>query len=78
MEIKEFEKARDEMLIKCDLNEFIKFIKEHTEVFDEFYVNWFLSMDENFQLIVMHKFIVKSVNLPQELREKSEKWLEEN
>lgn len=77
MEIKDFKQARNEMLMKCDVNALRKFIHERTDFYDKNYINWF---DSNPQLHewTLHKCIVATEGLPKELKEKSLKWLEEN
>ena len=76
MEIKDFVKARNEMLMKADVNALRDFVNSREEYSKE-YKDWFNS-NEDLHEWTLHKCIVATEGLPKELKEKSEKWLEEN
>ena len=76
MEIKEFVKARNEMLMKADVNALREFVNSREEYSKE-YKAWF-NANANLHEWTLHKMIVATVGLPKEVKEKSLKWLEEN
>lgn len=76
MEIKDFVKARNEMLMKEDVNALREFVNSREEYSKE-YKEWF-NANADLHEWTLHKCIVMTVGLPKELREKSEKWLKEN
>ena len=68
-------KDRDEMLIKCDVNEFRKFVHKYKHIYTKQYLLDFdLALDEVLQ-IALHKMIVNVTSMPKELQDKSLEWL---
>jgi hypothetical protein len=74
-EIKQYVKERDEMLLKCDVKELRKFVKEHKKQFAPDFVRAMeIAADEVLE-ITLHKMIVNCTNLPFDFRQKSADWL---
>lgn len=62
-------------LMKYDVGEFRKFVLENKNLFGDFFVKVFcLSSDDTIEA-TMHKLIFSILTFPEEVRQKSEKWL---
>ena len=68
-------KERDEMLMKCDVDEFRKFVHKYE---DKFTPQYLLEIDtalDEVLLIAIHKLIVNITSMPEDLQNKSFEWL---
>lgn len=74
-QLKRYAKERDEMLKKCDVNEFRKFVNAHKWFFSAEYLTAFNAASDEVLTITLHKMIVNVPKLPKELRDKSALWL---
>lgn len=73
--LKLYVKERDEMLKKCSVEEYRKFVNKNKDFFDvEFIQNFNKASDEILE-ISLHKMIVNATRLPAELKKKSAVWL---
>lgn len=72
---KTYYKELDEMLIKCSVDELLKFIEEWKMMYAPGFVEEFKSSADLVKEITLHKMIVNRVKLPNELREQSKNWL---
>ena len=75
MNIKKYVKERDEMLLKCSVAEFRKFIKKHERFYPPGYARAVERAADEVLEITMHKMIVHCINLPFDYRQKSADWL---
>ena len=73
--LKQYVKERDKMLLKRDVNELEKFVKEHKSTFEPAFVYAFLNSPEETKEITLHKMIVNCINLPFNFRQESADWL---
>lgn len=73
--IKRYVKERDEMLMKCSVDELRKFVETHKEFHDPAQIAAFRRASEEVLEISLHKMIVNATNLPFEFRAKSAEWL---
>lgn len=73
--IKKYVKERDEMLLKCDVNELRKFINTHKELYRPDVLTSMNASSDEVLTITLHKMIVNVTTLPRKLREKSAWWL---
>ena len=74
-EIKQYVKERDEMLLKCSIEELRKFTEDHKDVLNKGYVEAFRNAPDKVVEITLHKMIVNCPNLPEDFRQKSADWL---
>lgn len=74
-EIKQYVKERDEMLLKCSVDELRKFAKEHKHILGKGFVKAFRNAPDKVVEITLHKVIVNCTNLPFDFRQKSADWL---
>lgn len=72
---KRFIKERDEMLKKCNVDELRLFIKTHKMHYDDTLVLAAKYMGDKTLEITLHKMIVNTPSLPEELRASSARWL---
>lgn len=72
---KTYVKERNEMLKKCDVSEYRKFVNAHKAQFSAEYLERFNAAPDEVLKISLHKMIVNVPSLPKELREKSAFWL---
>lgn len=76
MNIKEFVIERDEMLMKCSVEELRKFVKKNAgKYYDEAFAKKFETASDEVATITLHKMIANAVLLPIEMRENSALWL---
>lgn len=73
--IKQFVKVRDEMLLKCNVDELRKFIKDNRRYYSPKFVKDIILAPDNVLEITLHKMIVNCTSLPTDFRFKSAKWL---
>jgi hypothetical protein len=73
--IKEYVKARDEMLMKCSVAELRKFIAEHEQCFSLMFVDAIARASDEILEMTLHKMIVNCTSLPFDFRQKSADWL---
>ena len=73
--LKKFVKERNEMLLKCDVNELRKFVTNRPEWYGEDFRNKIREASDEVLKITLHKMIVNVPKLPKNLREKSAFWL---
>jgi hypothetical protein len=73
--IKKYVKERDEMLMKCSVAEFRKFVETHKVFHDPAQIAAFRRASDEVLEISLHKMIVNATNLPFEFRAKSAEWL---
>lgn len=74
-EIEQFVKDRDEMLLKCDVEELRKFVFEHEEFYDPAFGLLLIKANNKVLEITLHKMIVNCTNLPFDFRQTSADWL---
>ena len=74
-DMKNYVKDRDEMLLKCDVNEFRKFVKEHEKMYTPMFADAIVRASDELIEMTLHKMIVHCVNLPFDFRQKSAVWL---
>lgn len=63
------------MLLKGDINELRKFIKENEKLYTPMFVDSIARANDDLLEMVLHKMRVHCVNLPAEARKESEEWL---
>lgn len=73
--LKKYVKERNEMLKKCSVSEFRKFVNTHKQQYSAEYLSAFNAAPDEVLKISLHKMIVNVPSLPKELREKSAFWL---
>ena len=73
--IEQYVKDRNEMLKKCSVLEFRKFVNAHSRQYSAEYLSAFNAAPDEVLKISLHKMIVNVPSLPKELREKSAFWL---
>lgn len=74
-ELERYAKERDEMLLKCDVNEFRKFVKEHEEMYTPLFADAIVRASDELIEMTLHKMIVHCEDLPFDFRQKSADWL---
>ncbi len=74
-EIQKYIKARDEMLLKRDVEALRKFVNDHESYFTADYVKAINNAPANILEITLHKMIVNVKSLPKSLKNESAKWL---
>ena len=75
MNIEKYVKQRDEMLLKCDINELRKFVRKNKGLYDKRFVKAFSVATDEVVEMTLHKMIVNCTNLPFNFRQKSADWL---
>lgn len=75
MNIKKYVKERDEMLLKCSVAEFRKFVKETERFHPPGFARAVERAADEVLEITLHKMIVHCINLPFDYRQKSADWL---
>ena len=75
MDVEKFVKERDEMLLKRDVNELRKFVCEHTDYYEPFYIVAINAASDEVLEITWHKMIANVTSLPIDFCEESVKWL---
>lgn len=73
--VDKYVKERDEMLLKCSVDELRKFAAEHKKHFNPMLVDAFARASDEVLEITLHKMIVNCTNLPYVFRTKSACWL---
>lgn len=73
--VKKYVKERNEMLKKCSVTEFRKFVNNHKGLYTQEYIDSFNKAADEVLEIALHKMIVNVPSLPKKLREKSAFWL---
>lgn len=77
LNIEEFVKKRDEMLMKGSIDELRKFVDNNSELYEPAVVNGIMSCTDEVAEITLHKMITGCTNLPFEYRMNSVAWLTE-
>ena len=73
--ISAYVKERDEMLLRCDINELRKFVNKNKGLYTKQFVKAFNKASDEVVKITLHKMIVSCTNLPFDFRQKSADWL---
>jgi hypothetical protein len=73
--IKRYVKERDEMLKKCDVAEFERFVEAHADVLPAAFLDRFRVAGPELKACILHKMIVNVSKLPKDLRDRSALWL---
>lgn len=73
--IRKYVQNRDEMLLKRDVNELRKFVKENKKFFDKEYLDNFEKASDEVLEITLHKMIVSVTSLPMDFQNESLVWL---
>lgn len=73
--LKRYVKERNEMLKKCSVSEYRKFVNDHKHSFTKEYIENFNKAPDGVLEIALHKMIVNVPKLPMDLRQKSAFWL---
>lgn len=73
--LKRYAKERDEMLKKCSVSEYRKFVHDHKQSFSKEYITAFNEAADEVLEIALHKMIVNAVKLPKDMRDRSALWL---
>lgn len=68
-------KARDEMLLKCSVDELRKFIQDNRGHYSPKFVKDITLASDEVLVITLHKMIVNCTSLPVDFRQKSVDWL---
>lgn len=68
--IEMYVKERDEMLLKCDVNELRKFVGKYEEWYDLMFVDAIARASDEVLEMTLHKMIVHCTNLPFDFRQK--------
>lgn len=74
-EARAYVKERDKMLLKRDVNEFRKFVKNHEELYEKEYLERFEKASDEILEITLHKMIASVTSLPKKLVQESILWL---
>ena len=74
-EIKKYVKERDEMLLKCSVDELRTFVGKYEHFFNLMFVDAIARATDELLEITLHKMIINCTNLPFEFRQKSADWL---
>ena len=74
-EIKKYVKERDEMLLKCSVDELRTFVGKNEHFFNLMFVDAIARATDELLEITLHKMIINCTNLPFEFRQKSADWL---
>ena len=75
IDIDKFVKERDEMLLKRDVNELRKFVREHTKEYEPFFIMAIEGASDDVLEITLHKMIANVTSIPADFAEESVKWL---
>lgn len=75
MNANKYIEERDKMLLKGDINELRKFVKENEKLYTPMFVDSIARANDDLLEMVLHKMIVNCINLPSETRKKSAEWL---
>lgn len=78
LRLKRYINDRNEMLLKCNVNELRNFIRSNKAVYDAELYEHMMAASDNQLEVVLHKMIVNVVTLPKGFRAKSEKWLNDH
>lgn len=73
--IQKYVKERDEMLLKCSVDELKKFIGKYEEYYNPMFVDAIARAKDEVLEITLHKMIIHCTNLPFDFRQKSADWL---
>ena len=73
--MEQYIKERDEMLMKCDVDEFRKFVHKYEHMFTPQYLLEIDTALDKVLLIAIHKLIVNITSMPEDLQNKSLEWL---
>ena len=74
-DMKNYVKDRDEMLLKCSVDELRKFLGKYEKYYSPMFVDSIVRADDKILEITLHKMIIHCVNLPFDFRQKSADWL---
>ena len=77
LNLENFVKERDEMLMKGSIDELRKFVDEHGALYEPSFVESFLNCSDEVAEITLHKMITAATKLPFEYRMNSVAWLTE-
>lgn len=72
---KNYVKERNEMLKKCDVNEYRKFVNAHKEYYSEMVIRTINAAPDEVLAISLHQMIFNVRTLPKKLREDSAQWI---
>lgn len=73
--IQKYVKERDEMLLKCSVDELKTFIGKYEEYYNPMFVDVIARAKDEVLEITLHKMIIHCTNLPFDFRQKSADWL---
>lgn len=74
-DMKNYVKDRDEMLLKCSVDELRKFVGKYEKFYSPMFVDSIVRADDKVLEITLHKMIVNCTSLPFDFRQKSADWL---
>lgn len=75
MNIKKYVKKRDEMLLKCSVEELKKFVKNNEQYYTPMFADAIARANDKVLEVTLHKMIVNVTSLPFDFRQKSADWL---
>lgn len=78
MSIREYVKEKNEMLLKCSVEELKKFVRKYKKFYSKEYLENFEKADDKLLEVTLHKLIANSFDLPENFIMKSVEWLEKN
>ena len=75
IDIEKFVIERDEMLLKRDVNELRKFVNDHKEIYESFFIKATNAASDEVLEVALHKMIANVTSLPADFIEESIEWL---
>lgn len=76
--LERFVRERDEMLLKCSVEELKHFVVNHAKEYGEDFVEAFLLAGDLIQEVTLHKMIAAVTTMPVHMRRDSMAWLTEH
>lgn len=73
--IAQYVKERDEMLLKCDVNELRKFVRKNSHMYNKDIFAMMMESPDRVLEVTLRKMIIHAASIPKELQEEAKKWL---
>lgn len=73
--IAQYVKERDEMLLKCDVNELRKFVRKNSHMYNQEIFAMLTEASDSVLEVTLRKMIIHAASMPKELKEEAKQWL---
>jgi hypothetical protein len=73
--MEQYVKERDEMLLKCDVNELRKFVRKNSHMYNQEIFAMLTEAPDSVLEVTLRKMIIHAASMPKELQEEAKQWL---